>query len=572
MKLPKARSVFLVFFVTAAVGTLSMVVVQVAFPKNRLPLHTKIGAVSFNFLPIKEVSSKWEQFLQPLVLQNGDKIITITPAQVGLTVDTNKTLAQIPSVSLKQRLIPFWGWHLLARQYSVEPVLVVNQSLVNQVSETISKDNYRAPVDATIQVANDTLEVNPEQPGVQVNQITLHNLIISTFSHLISAHLHLPLPTETITPTTVAADFSSSQSQFDQLTESPLTVKIDDKVFTLSSADLAQLLEVEQSAGKTEIQLNNTTLSKLVGQWSATVNKAPGVTQITYLDGLQTSQQIGESGQKLNTQSVTEAFTKWLATPQNKTVQISTTEVPPTVVKNNTYSNSNQALEQQLRTWMSQHSGNYEVAMRELGGGDRSVSINGDAKEVTASTYKLFVAYAAFKESENNQLSLSAGAYQNENVAQCIEPMIVISDNNCGEALGWLIGWDKIDSMAHDAGFNSVALNNYDSHKNVLGDKLVSANDLAQFSEELASGSLLSTQDTNTLLGYMKRQIYRQGIPAGSEGATVADKVGFLDNTLNDAGVVYGSKSTYALSIMTTNASWGQIEDLAEVVYKFMNE
>lgn len=70
----------------------------------------------------------------------------------------------------------------------------------------------------------------------------------------------------------------------------------------------------------------------------------------------------------------------------------------------------------------------------------------------------------------------------------------------------------------------------------------------------------------------MKRQIYRSGIPAGSHGAAVADKVGFLDGYLHDAGIVYSPKATYALVIMSSGSSWSNISDLADAVYEFMNE
>lgn len=70
----------------------------------------------------------------------------------------------------------------------------------------------------------------------------------------------------------------------------------------------------------------------------------------------------------------------------------------------------------------------------------------------------------------------------------------------------------------------------------------------------------------------MKNQVYRNGIPAGSRGAVVADKVGFLDNYLHDVGVVYGAKSTYAIVIMSEGSSWSNIKDLSQAIYDFMNE
>lgn len=89
---------------------------------------------------------------------------------------------------------------------------------------------------------------------------------------------------------------------------------------------------------------------------------------------------------------------------------------------------------------------------------------------------------------------------------------------------------------------------------------------------QLSGGSLVGQGNTNQLISYMKRQTYRNGIPAGSRGAAVADKVGFLDAYIHDVGIVYGSKSTYALVIMSEGSSWTNVRDLAQAVYDFMNE
>jgi len=63
----------------------------------------------------------------------------------------------------------------------------------------------------------------------------------------------------------------------------------------------------------------------------------------------------------------------------------------------------------------------------------------------------------------------------------------------------------------------------------------------------------------------MKKNVYTAGIPSGIK-ADVADKVGFLDALLHDAAIVYSPKGTYVLIIMTNNASWGNIAELAKAI------
>lgn len=93
------------------------------------------------------------------------------------------------------------------------------------------------------------------------------------------------------------------------------------------------------------------------------------------------------------------------------------------------------------------------------------------------------------------------------------------------------------------------------------------AGDLTTFVGALQSGQLLNPSSTNTLLSAMKRNVYRQGIPAGASGQT-ADKVGFLDAFLHDASIVYSPRGTYALSIMTEGSSWATIADLTRQIEK----
>jgi beta-lactamase class A len=64
----------------------------------------------------------------------------------------------------------------------------------------------------------------------------------------------------------------------------------------------------------------------------------------------------------------------------------------------------------------------------------------------------------------------------------------------------------------------------------------------------------------------MKVQKFRQGIPAGIPSKTVADKVGFMNGVLTDAGIVYGNTGAYVLIILTDGYSWSSIAETAALV------
>jgi len=88
----------------------------------------------------------------------------------------------------------------------------------------------------------------------------------------------------------------------------------------------------------------------------------------------------------------------------------------------------------------------------------------------------------------------------------------------------------------------------------------------------LQSGQLLSKQASrDRLLSAMKRNIYRQGIPAGTS-AQVADKVGFLDGLFHDAGIIYSRKGTYVLTIMSDGSNWATIAQLTREIESLRNK
>jgi beta-lactamase class A len=173
----------------------------------------------------------------------------------------------------------------------------------------------------------------------------------------------------------------------------------------------------------------------------------------------------------------------------------------------------------------------------------------------------LFASWYTFSQAEKGSLNLdSPSGVNGKSILQCIEASIVNSDNTCGK---WLLdnsGRANITNASHAAGYGSTDLNNL----------LSTPGDTANFLVNLANGGLMNPANTQTMLGYMQRQIYRSGIPAGSAGAVVQDKVGFLSNTWNDAAIVHGPKSTYVLVVYTNGSNANAIKDLANRIYTLM--
>ncbi len=201
-----------------------------------------------------------------------------------------------------------------------------------------------------------------------------------------------------------------------------------------------------------------------------------------------------------------------------------------------------------MANYAHDHSGVYGISMIELGGKGRRADYNGNKQFVTASTYKLFAAYTLLKQIDEGKRDWATNA-------DCFNKMISLSDNVCAEAFLKTLGLSTITNDIH-----AVGLSNSTFMKS--GGPFTTANDLSLMLGMIATGQNYSTINQQRLIGAMKANVYRRGIPSGVNGA-VADKVGFMNGLLHDAAIVYSPSGTYVLAIMTDGSSWANIAELA---------
>lgn len=194
----------------------------------------------------------------------------------------------------------------------------------------------------------------------------------------------------------------------------------------------------------------------------------------------------------------------------------------------------------------------FSMVVIDLGNKGRDLQINENNIQLAASTYKLFAAYSMFKN------SVSSG------IPDCLEDMIVLSQNYCPENYMISYGWHRMNEDASRIG-SYVNSNQEGTYTN--------AGSLANFLKKLYYNQLdINANQRELLLSYMKRQVYRDGIPNGvGVKGQVADKVGFLPelSIFNDAAIVYSDlpNNDYIEVIMTENMSFYEISQIAKKVH-----
>ncbi len=293
---------------------------------------------------------------------------------------------------------------------------------------------------------------------------------------------------------------------------------------------------------------------------------APGTSTVTVVDGQETSRTPAASGQTVAADTSLNKIQAALeGKDQKPVVALALTSVPPKVNYVRGYSQSNDGLLAIIRDWEGSHYGDYSVIVRELGGQSRYAEFNPDKPYVTASTFKIFVYYAVQDGIKNGRIGYGTATDMGWSVEACLQEMIVRSTNPCAISLLNLVGWQAAQNLVAAAGFPATTINNQGG-----GDKYSTIRDETNYMMRLHYGTLMGREATDRLLGYLKRQIWRGGIPSGvPAGITVADKVGLYNGWVHDVGIVYGPKSTFIIGIFSKGGSDPAFADLTRRVYGF---
>lgn len=209
-----------------------------------------------------------------------------------------------------------------------------------------------------------------------------------------------------------------------------------------------------------------------------------------------------------------------------------------------------------LDEWVSAHPGQkWGIAAKSLDGPSFEASYNADKKFRSASIYKLFLTLPLFQQiPAEHQKNITLNVNDSKkSLATCVDLMLRLSDNPCGEAVGDYLSWSKAQKTLNSNGF---------AHTTFGQDKLeTSASDTALFLEKL-QGDMMSRPAKDTIMRSLYEQRWRKGIPAGCPGCVTANKTGSIDTVTHDAAVVKYSGGSYVLVIFSESGNFKQIAEL----------
>lgn len=453
------------------------------------------------------------------------------------------------------RLIPssVWWYHAFA---SAEAPTVTRDenTLAAYMKKQFGENCEIQPINATITQRNDTFSVVKDVIGGTCDAVEVKKALsnVDASMHPGSVTVHGTTMPAAITREEAESELTRLKAMLDgTITIAALNEKKDIPVKAVS-----RWIVYDSTGDELVLQVSSDADGWLNDTYGSKVAVAPGVTKVSTYDFTETSRVNGAPGRTLDTVASRDALAKQLSGDASVST-IATKPVEPTVQYTRSYSSTDEGLSALMKNYAESHPGTYGVSMVELTGQKRRAEYNATTQFTTASTYKMFIAYSVLLRIERGEWSWGDQINGGRDASTCFEDMIRKSDNACSEAFLKKVGFQNATNEAKSIGATQTSFLGSDGIKST-------ARDESTLLGALYAGQILSQQSSrDKFIAALKGNVYRRGIPAGIPSATVADKVGFMDALLHDAAIVYAPTGTYVLVIMTNNATWGNIAELA---------
>lgn len=547
-----------------ALGVLGVTLLaQVLYPSDRMLPLDRINGSKVGAMLKKDAARKLEKQLsrQKIEIFVGDTknvYATVKPDEIGLmmSVSSAMPLSEYP-----------WYMRLVPGSLVWFQLLQPNPDIVYQHNETTAKKFLERDLaascvlpakDASLKFNGKDFDViSAKEGGTCKKSDALEALggVKPNFSDVAT----IRIPATITKPKVGDSEAEALAEKLLSASENGVQLSVGSKTQTIPQAEVLAWLTFSSKNSKLDFTVDSGKSKKyLTANVLPKVSKAAGTTRITTRDFSVLSKQVGATGQTLAS-AETLASIKNVLNGSEQTARAITAPLKPNVVYTRSYTSTSTGIAALITHYDDEHAGDFGVAFAELEGSGRSASYQSSRQFTTASTYKLFVAYGTLRNIDSGKWKWSMQVTGGRDLTKCFDDMIVKSDNACAEALLKKLGYSKLTGDIRGLGLASSGF--------ITGDTpLTTAGDLNLFLTKLQNNTIgLKSSSRNTLISAMKRNIYRQGIPAGTS-ASVADKVGFLNALVHDAAIVYSTKGTYVLTIMTDGSSWANVAELTRKI------
>lgn len=551
----------------ACIGALTLVVlvVQLFYPDERTLPFASVGGVDVGNKTYAEVVDvlRARHASVPLQLNiDGEKLLNTTSAHAGVTPDYDSAARAVTNYNTHARWVPFSIIYKMAVN-RVSLGFVLEEERFDEFAKKVLAQCETPPQNAELQLDAGRISVKPEVAGRRCSRDVLRAAVERV--SLSASGVQVNVASKPLQPTYTKARLGAMRDRANAVLSKGLTIGAPDKQWVVGTPELASWLKIE---GKDELRIGLD--SERVGAYLKKLDSELVIetttTTVTLQDGVEITRQNGRSGRIVDTTATIARIKDRLfanSSSSDSIAWVAFKAVNSPIKTVRTYSETSRGVQALVEQWDKEHNGRYGIMVRDMSGRDLNASLNADQDFVTASTYKMFLAYATFHAIEDGKLKATDRTSTGLSVQACIDEMILHSTNECAVALMDKVGWGQVHRFIKSQ-FPSTSLDNGASAD---GEKHTTVRDEVTFLQRLYSGSLdMSRTHHNYLLGLMKRQVYRSGIPAGVPGISVANKVGFYAGYKHDVAIIYGSKGVYLVGIMSYGGADWEFADLSRKV------
>lgn len=237
-------------------------------------------------------------------------------------------------------------------------------------------------------------------------------------------------------------------------------------------------------------------------------------------------------------------------------------------------------LEQEIADLLEQYQGDWSVYIKNLENG-KTIQINEHSME-SASLIKLYIAGATYELIEQGKIE------ETDTITNALHQMITVSDNESSNVLvramyqegeDFQDGLDVVNDFITRHGFtNTVQVNGIADPSLWVSDgrvNMTSAADCGKLLEMVYNAELVSHFSSFRFEVLLNKQEVNYKIPAAlPEDVHISHKTGEVDDTENDAAIIYTPYGDYIFCILSTdltdtNAAVDHIHEITRLVYDY---
>lgn len=532
---------------------------QVLYPRTMTLPQTTIGGRNFGLTSRGAIQDEIAKLNgRKLIVSSGEELMTASPYEVGIMLDGRKEAEQVTSYSWRERLTPF---SFFTEQRTLGSFgHQVDESKAREFAQNLAKYN-KAPINAVVKLEGTNVSVERGQTGYTYDE---HAITEEIKQLKVNKNMVAAIDPQVAEPEISDPVAEEAAKILKERLSSPLKVGAAGKSVTFDQATLATWAQLtpDPTNKKLHVTYDRAKIKAALKSLEDQLYIPATPKGVTMVDNVTVGSTAGADGRAMAMEPTADAVLAAL-TENKPSAEAKTQAILAPARVNRGYTRSSKGMQALLDYWSQSAGGQWGVVMRDFNG-TINAAVNQNRQFTSASVYKLYVAYVIHTKADSGQISLNSPTSTGRSVDSCLEVMIVRSDNPCGEALGNMIGWSNSNGQIHAAGMPSTSI--------AWGGQLTTAQDSATYLIKLQNGTLLAGAGRSAIIDRMARSIYRQAIPAGTTGISVANKIGALPPYNHDVGIVYHPKGAYVLTVFTYGSSHSKIRELAAQIRMVMDQ